>query len=199
MQPTGSKTAKSGRFCFRAPRALEGAGKRLTSNVRLWGCSTDPGLQLSSRKSGVKRAFAPPTAPDVRLGSHSRRVASRQIAAISLYLNASGSRGGGIGLPGKAWHAPTGMSSKGSRVEVVLAPHHPATAATEGVTVLRDGHFASFFQSCTTPHGLMRISSSSWWLGIGSARPAWCRRLGQNRALRASRAHQRGRTQWDAS
>ena len=41
-------------------------------------------------------------------------------------------------LPGQAGHAPTGMPSKGSRVEVVLAPHHPATAATEGNTVLRE-------------------------------------------------------------
>jgi hypothetical protein len=30
------------------------------------------------------------------------------------------------------------MPSKGSRVEVVIAPHHPATAATEGNTVLRE-------------------------------------------------------------
>ena len=132
------RMAKSGRFCIRTPRAVEGADKRLTPNLRLWGCSADPGLQLSSQMCSVKRAFAPPTAPEVRLCSHSRRVASREIAAVSLNLAAPGSRGGETGLPGQAGHAPASMPSKGSRVEVVIAPHHPATAATEGNTVLRE-------------------------------------------------------------
>jgi hypothetical protein len=70
------RMAKSGRFCIRTPRAVEGADKRLTPNVRLWGCSADPGLQLSSRMCGVKRAVAPSTAPEVRLCSHSSRGAT---------------------------------------------------------------------------------------------------------------------------
>ena len=85
------------------------------------------------------------------------------------------------------WHVKQGLTGRG----LSWATPPSATAATEGVTVLRDGHFASFFQSCTTPHGPMRISSSSWWLEIRSARPAWCQRLGQKPALRASRARQR--------
>ena len=44
------------------------------------------------------------------------------------------------------------MPSKGSRVEVVLAPHHPATVATEGNTVLRNGHLRSAFCGyCSKP------------------------------------------------
>ena len=57
----------------RMARAVEGAGERMTSSVRVWGYSTDPGLQLSSQVCGVKRDFAPSAAPGVRLGSCSRR------------------------------------------------------------------------------------------------------------------------------